>query len=79
MLPKLTMVKEVLIAHYHCRAILVKLKYTNKGGITCQDALKGNIINFVQNLESAIKLQNRLPSSLKSLTNTIVIHFARSS
>ncbi len=56
MLPKLTMVKEALIAHYRCHAILVKLRYINKGGITCQHALKGNIINFVQNLESAIKL-----------------------
>jgi hypothetical protein len=79
MLPKLTMVKKTSIAHYHCRTILVKLRYTNKGGITCQHAFKGNIINFVQNLESAIKLLDRLPSSLKTLINTIVIHFVGSS
>jgi hypothetical protein len=79
MLPKLTMVKEASIAHFYCHTILVKLRYTNIGGITCQHALKINIISFVQNLENAIKLLDRLPSSLKSLINTIVIHFVGSS
>jgi hypothetical protein len=66
MLPKLTMVKETLITHYCCCTILVKLRYINKGGITCQHAFKGNITSFVQNPKSAIKLINILPSSLKS-------------
>jgi hypothetical protein len=64
MLPKLTMVEETLMAHYRCCTILIKLKYTNKARTTCQHALKGNIVNFSQNPKSAIKLLNRLPSSL---------------
>jgi hypothetical protein len=78
-LPKLTMVKETLIAHFRCHTILVKVRYINKGGITCQHALKRNIISFVQNPKNAIKLLDRLLSSLKSLINTIVIHFVGSS
>jgi hypothetical protein len=78
-LPKLMMVEETLITHYHCRTILVKLKYTNKWNTTSQHALKGNVVNFAQDLESAIKLQDTLPSSLGSLSNTITIHFVGSS
>jgi hypothetical protein len=79
MLPELTMVEETLMACYCCCTILIKLRYTNKGRTTCQHALKGNIINFAQNPESAIKLLNILPSSLETLINTIVIHFVGSS
>jgi len=73
------MVEETLITHYHCHTILVKLRYTNKGNTTCQHALKGNIVSFAQNLESAIKLLNTLPLSLESLNDTIVVHFVKSS
>ncbi len=31
-LPKLTIVEEALIAHYRFSAILIKLRYLNKGG-----------------------------------------------
>ncbi len=47
MLLELTMVKETFITHYCCCTILVKLRYINKEGITCQHAFKGNIINCV--------------------------------
>jgi hypothetical protein len=56
MLPKLTMVKETLMAHYLCCTILIKLRYTNKGRTISQHALKGNIVKFAQNPKSAIKL-----------------------
>jgi len=79
MLPKSTMVEETLIACYCCCTILIKLRYTNKGRTTSQHALKGNIVNFAQNLESAIELLNTLPSSLETLTNIIAVHFVGSS
>jgi len=70
-LQKITMVEETLIARYHCHTILVKLRYTNKGSTIGQHAPKGNIVNFAQDLESAIKFLNILPSSLKSLNDTV--------
>ncbi len=73
------MVEETLITRYHCHTILVKLRYTNKGSTTCQHALKRNVVSFAQDPESAIKLLNTLPSSLKSLSDTIVVHFVGSS
>jgi hypothetical protein len=42
-LQKLTMVKETLITHYYYWMVLFKLRYTNKGGISCQHAFKGNV------------------------------------
>jgi hypothetical protein len=72
-LPKLTMGKKTLITRYHCHTMLVKLRYTNKGSTTCQHALKGNVVYFAQDL-SAVKLLYTLPSSLESLSNTIVAH-----
>jgi hypothetical protein len=41
--------------------------------------LKGNIVSFAQNVESAIKILDTLSSSLESLTNIIAIHFVLSS
>jgi hypothetical protein len=58
---------------------MVKLKYTNNGSTTCQHVLKGNIISCAQDLESAIKVLDTLPLSLKSLSDTIVVHFVGSS
>jgi hypothetical protein len=78
-LPKLTMVGKTLITCYRCCTILVKLRYTNKGSTTCQHALKGNVVNFAQDLESVVKLLDTLPSPLESLSNTIAIHFVGSS
>jgi hypothetical protein len=78
-LQKLTMVEETLIARYHCHTILVKLRYTNKGSTIGQHAPKGNIVNFAQDLKSAIKFLNILPSSFKSLNDTIIMHFVESS
>jgi hypothetical protein len=79
MLPKSTMVEETLLTHYCCHTILIKLKYTNKGRTISQHPLKGKKISFAQNLESAIKLLSTLPSSLKTLINTIAVHFVGSS
>jgi hypothetical protein len=59
-LPKLTVVEKTLITCYHCHTILVKLRYTNKGRTIGQHTLKGNIVSFTQNLESAIKLLNTI-------------------
>ncbi len=73
-LPKL-MMEETLMTCYCCHTILVKLKYTNKGSTIGQHALKEDVVNFAQNLKSVIKLLNTLPLSLKSLSNTIVVHF----
>ncbi len=42
-LPKLTMVEKTLIANYRYWTILFKLRFTNKGGITCQHAFKRNV------------------------------------
>jgi hypothetical protein len=42
-LQKLTMVEETLIVCYHYWTVLFNLRYTNKGGITCQHAFKGNV------------------------------------
>jgi hypothetical protein len=77
--PKLMMVEKTLIACYCCCTILVKLRYTNKGSTTCQHVPKGNIVNFAQDLESAIKLLNPLTLSLESLFNTIAKHLVGSS
>ncbi len=73
------MVEETLTSHYCCCTILVKFKYTNKEGPTCQHAFKENIVSSTQNFKSAIKLLNTLSSSLKSLINIIAIHFVGSS
>jgi hypothetical protein len=77
-LRKLTMVEETLIAHYHYWMVLFKLRYTNKGGITCQRAFKGNVVSFAQNSNHAIELLNKLPLPLKSISNFIVVHFVGS-
>jgi len=77
-LPKLMMVKETLITHYHCHNILVKLRYTNKGSTT-QHTLKGNVVSFAKDPESAIKLLDTLPLSLKSLFDIIAVHIVESS
>jgi hypothetical protein len=77
-LPKL-MIEKTLMTCYHCHTILVKLRYTNKGSTTNQHAFKKNVVSFAQNLESAIKLLDALPLSLKSLSNIIVVHFVGSS
>jgi hypothetical protein len=77
-LPKLTMVEETLIAQYHCHTTLVKLRHTNKRS-TSQLALKGNVVNFAQDFKRAVKLLDTLPMSLKSLSDTIAIHFVGSS
>jgi hypothetical protein len=76
---KLMMVKETLITHYRCRTILVKLRYTNIRSTIGQHALKKNVVSFAQDHESAVKLLDTLPSSLESLSNTIVVHFVGSS
>jgi hypothetical protein len=60
--PNLTMVEETLIARYCCRKVLFKLIYTNEGGITCQHALKGNVVIFAQDFECAIEILNELPN-----------------
>ncbi len=59
----------------------VKSRYTNKGGTTCQHAIKDNIINFAQNLENAIKVLDTLQSSLEScwLILLQLVHFVGSS
>ncbi len=77
-LPKLMMVKKTLITHYHCHTILVKLRYNDKGS-TSQHALKGNVVSFAKDLKSAIKLLDTLPLSLKSLFDTIAVHFVGNS
>ncbi len=77
-LPKLTMVEETLIARYHCHTTLVKLRYTNKRSTTSQHALKGNVVNFAQDPQRAIKLLDTLPPSLKSLSDIIAIYFVGS-
>jgi len=61
LLPKLTIIEEALITHYHCQTILIKLRYSNKGGKTSQHALKGNVVSSSQDLESAIKLLDISP------------------
>jgi hypothetical protein len=78
-LPKLMIIEEALITHYHCQTILIKLRYSNKGGKTSQHALKGNVISFSQNPESAIKLLDILLLSLESLFDIVVVHFIGSS
>jgi hypothetical protein len=75
MLPNLTMVEETLIARYHFWTILFKLRYTNKGGIIGQHALKGNIVSFAQNFEHAIEVLDELPLSLESLSDFVFVHF----
>jgi hypothetical protein len=75
MLPKLTMVEETLITRYHCWTILFILRYTNKGGITCQHTLKGNVVSFAQDSEHTIELLGELPLSLESLSDIVAIHF----
>jgi hypothetical protein len=57
--------------------ILIKLRYLNKGGKIGQHALKGNVVSFAQDLESAIKLLDIL--SLESLSDIVVVHFVGSS
>jgi hypothetical protein len=47
-LSKLTMVEETLITHY------CKLRYNNRGNTTWQHALKGIIVSFAQDPESAM-------------------------
>jgi len=74
-LPQLTMVEEILIARYHCRTILFKLKYTNKGVIKGQHAFKGNVVSFAQDHEHAIEILNELPLSLECLFDFITVHF----
>jgi len=58
MLQKLIIAEETLIAQYWM--ILFKLKYTNKGGMIGQHALKGNVISFAQKFKHAIELLNEL-------------------
>jgi len=60
------MVEETLLTCYRYHTMSVKSRYTNKGGTTCQHAIKNNIINFAQNLENAIKVLDTLQSSLES-------------
>jgi len=78
MLPKLTMVEETLITRYHCRTILFKLRYTNKGSITGQHTLKGKVISFVKNSKHATELLGEFPLSLESLSNFVIVHFVGS-
>jgi hypothetical protein len=59
MLQKLTMAEETLIAQYWM--ILFELRYTDKGGMIGQHALKGNVISFVENFKHVIELLNELP------------------
>jgi hypothetical protein len=59
--------------------ILVKLRYANKGSTIGQHAFKRNVVNFAQDFKSAVKLLNTLPSSLKSLSDIIIVHFVGSS
>jgi hypothetical protein len=77
-LPKLMIVEEALIACYHCRTILIKLRFSNKGRKIGQHALKGNVVNFSQDPESVIKLLDILPLSLESLSNIVIVHFVGS-
>ena len=72
-LPNLT-VEETLIAHYRCRIVLIKLRYSSNI-IMGQSALKGNIISFSQNPEEAIKLIKKLPISLETLSDAVAVHF----
>jgi hypothetical protein len=68
-------IEEVLIACYRCQTILVKLRFSNKGGKTSQHALKGNVVSFSQDPKSVIKLLNILPLSLDSLSDIVIVHF----
>ncbi len=38
--------------------------HTNKGGITFQHALKGNVVSFAQDHKRAIEILNEFPLSL---------------
>jgi hypothetical protein len=75
MLPKFKMVKDIPISRYRCWTILFKLRYTNKGGIIEQHALKSNVLSFTQDLEHVIELLGELPLSLESLFNFVAVHF----
>jgi hypothetical protein len=59
MLQKLIIAEETLIAQYWM--ILFKLKYTNKGRMIGQHAVKRNVISFAQKFKHAIELLNELP------------------
>ncbi|HYP43548.1 MAG TPA: DUF6570 domain-containing protein, partial [Candidatus Nitrosocosmicus sp.] len=73
-LPKLTMIEEMLIARYRCRALLIKLRYSNNS-FPSQRALKGNIVSFAQNPETTLQLINTLPISLDALCDLVAVHF----
>ncbi len=60
-LPKLMIVEEALIACYGCWTILIKLRFSNKGGKIDQHGLKGNVISFSQDPKSVVKLLDILP------------------
>lgn len=69
------MVKNIPISRYWCQTILFKLRYTNKGGIIEQNALKRNVVSFARDPEHAIELLGELPLSLESLSNFVAVHF----
>jgi len=75
-MPKLALANGLWIgiACYHYWTILIKLRYSNKGGNIRQHALKGNVVNFSQDLENVAKILDILPLSLVSLSN-MQIHF----
>jgi hypothetical protein len=54
-LPKLMIVEEALIACYGCCTILIKLRFSSKGGKIDQHALKGNVISFSQDSKTDVK------------------------
>jgi hypothetical protein len=73
-LPKLTVVKKILIAQYQCRIVLIKLWYSNNI-ITRQSALKGNVVSFAQNPKLVVKLINTLAITIDTLSNVMAVHF----
>jgi len=76
-MPKLALANGLWIgiACYHCRTILIKLRYSNKGGNIRQHALKGNVVNFSQDPESVVKSLDILALPLESLSNIDAIRF----
>jgi hypothetical protein len=57
-LPKLIMVEKTLLTCYRYCTILIKSRYTNKGGTIGQHAIKGITLSFAQNLECNKKFKH---------------------
>jgi len=76
-MPKLALANGlwIVIACYRSWTILIKLRYSNKGGEIRQHALKGHVVSFSQDPENVGKNLDILPLSLESLFNIDVLHF----